>query len=161
MEIGSLGFPLEFNSIFTGRTAEDIQAKCSLQDPYIGLDAGYVQVTPISGVGPALIITPIGNTPFQAWRNLDEPYFDDTAYGSQVFEGLYEWQTLSLAYAENEWSEVEPWNEATSDVLEAGESVTFGLRFSLVADGIRGIQEVAEETGTPFVSTLSSGAALS
>jgi hypothetical protein len=40
VEIGSLGFPAEFNSIFTNRHAIDMQALCSLSDPYIGLDAG-------------------------------------------------------------------------------------------------------------------------
>lgn len=40
LEIGSLGFPTEFNSIFSSRTAEEMAAKCSLTDPYIGMDAG-------------------------------------------------------------------------------------------------------------------------
>lgn len=39
VEIGSLGFPIEFNSIFTNREAESFQANCSFQDPYIGLHA--------------------------------------------------------------------------------------------------------------------------
>lgn len=30
--------------IFTGRTAAETNEKCSLFDPYIGADAGYVQV---------------------------------------------------------------------------------------------------------------------
>ncbi len=30
LEIGSLGLPAEFNSIFTSRSPEDTQAKCSL-----------------------------------------------------------------------------------------------------------------------------------
>jgi hypothetical protein len=150
IEIGSLGFPMEFNSIFTDRTSEQTQALCSLHDPYIGLDAGYVQVTPLSGTGSALVVTPIGNTPFQAWRNLKEPSLDGTFYGSQTFEGYYEWQTLSLAYAENEWSFVEPWNEATSKILEAGETATFGLRFSLAINGVRDIETAVKNTGTPF-----------
>ncbi|KAF7117469.1 hypothetical protein CNMCM5793_006451 [Aspergillus hiratsukae] len=152
IEIGSLGFPTEFNSIFTNRSPEEMAAKCSLADPYIGLDAGYVQVTPTSGTGEALIVTPLGNTstPFEAWRNLDEPYFATTQYGSQTFEGFYEWQTLSKAYADKEWANVTPWNPPTSLVLNAGQSVTFGLRFSVVKDGIRDIQKAARATNTPL-----------
>ncbi|KAL5366247.1 hypothetical protein BJX96DRAFT_182433 [Aspergillus floccosus] len=151
LEIGSLGFPTEFNNIFTNRSAEEMMAKCSLADPYIGLDAGYVQVTPTSGTGEALIVTPLGNTttPFEAWRNLNEPVFDSTAYGSQTFEGLYEWQTRSKAFADNEWANVTPWNPATSFVLTAGQSATVGLRFSVVKDGIRGIQKAVQATNTP------------
>lgn len=44
VEIGSFGIPQEWNNIFTSRTAADVNQNCSLFDPYIGLDAGYVQV---------------------------------------------------------------------------------------------------------------------
>lgn len=149
LELGSLGFPAEFNSIFTGRDAETMLAECSLSDPYIGLHAGYIRVTPTSGTGPALVVTPIGNTPFEAYRNLDEPYFDDTAYGSQVFEGFYEWQVLTTAWAENEWAGKTPWNPASSAILEPGAELEFGLRFSVAREGVRGIDDTVESTGTP------------
>lgn len=71
---------------------------------YIGMDVGYIRVSPTSGNGPALIITPLNNTAMEAYRNLEESYFDDTAYESQAFEGYYEWQVLSKAWAENEWA---------------------------------------------------------
>ncbi|KAF7717077.1 Uncharacterized protein PECH_004513 [Penicillium ucsense] len=151
VEIGSLGFPTEFNSIFTNRTAEEMAAKCSLADPYIGMDAGYLQVSPTSGEGPALIVTPLTNTstPFEAWRNLNEPSVDPLYYGSQTFEGFYEWQIHSKAYAENEWSAVTPWNRPTSRILKPGQAITYGLRFSLVKNGIRGIQKAVQSTNTP------------
>ncbi|KAK1228578.1 hypothetical protein PQX77_008381, partial [Marasmius sp. AFHP31] len=38
VEIGSLGAPLEFNNIFTGRTAAQTNTLCSVFDPYIGKD---------------------------------------------------------------------------------------------------------------------------
>ncbi|KAF4220828.1 hypothetical protein CNMCM5878_000484 [Aspergillus fumigatiaffinis] len=152
IEIGSLGFPTEFNSIFTNRTPEEMSAKCSLTDPYIGMDAGYLQVTPTSGTGEALIVTPLGNTstPFEAWRDIDEPYFDSTAYGSQTFEGFYEWLVHSKAYADTEWRSAKPWNAPTSRILKAGQSTTVGLRFSVVNDGIRGIQKAVRATNTPL-----------
>ncbi|KAF4158076.1 hypothetical protein CNMCM6936_003710 [Aspergillus lentulus] len=152
IEIGSLGFPIEFNSIFTNRTPEEMSAKCSLTDPYIGMDAGYLQITPTSGTGEALIVTPLGNTStsFEAWRDIDEPYFDSTAYGSQTFEGFYEWLVHSKAYADTEWRNAKPWNPPTSRILKAGQSTTVGLRFSRVKDGIRGIQKAVRATNTPL-----------
>ncbi|KAF5863978.1 hypothetical protein ETB97_008913 [Aspergillus alliaceus] len=152
VEIGSLGFPIEANSIFTKRTADEVTAHCSLVDPYIGLDAGYLQFTPTSGQGPALIITPLANTstPFEAWRNLDEVPDQYTGYNSQTFEGFYEWQTHSKAYAENEWATVTPWNKPTARSLKPGETTTVGLRFSVVKDGVRKIQKAVQGTNTPL-----------
>lgn len=150
IQLGSLGFPVEFNNIFTNYTAAETQEFCSLFDPYIGMHAGYIRVAPISGNGAALVVTPLGDTPLEAYRNLDEPYYDSTAYGSQVFEGLYEWQTLTEAWAENEWNSTEPWNTPSSKTLASGESLTFGLRFSLAQDGIKAIDDAVQRTGTPY-----------
>ncbi|ROW16493.1 hypothetical protein VPNG_02733 [Cytospora leucostoma] len=150
IELGSLGFPAEFNSIFTNRTAEETQELCSLSDPYIGLDAGYIRVSPVNGEGKALVVTPLRYTPLEAYRNLDEPYYDATAYESQTFEGFYEWQTLTKAYAENEWNTTVPWNAPSSRIIEPSQSVTFGLKFSLADNGIRGIDDAVQGTETPY-----------
>ncbi|OBT71081.1 hypothetical protein VF21_09864 [Pseudogymnoascus sp. 05NY08] len=149
IEIGGLGFPAEFNSIFTNRQASDMLRLCSLSDPYIGMHAGQIRVAPTSGDGPALVVTPIGDTPMEAYRNLAETYYEDTAYGSQVSEGFYEWQVLSKAWAENEWSGKEPWNEPSSRTLQPGGSLKFGLRFSVAQGGVRDLDSIALGTGTP------------
>ncbi|KAK2811120.1 hypothetical protein FQN50_002456 [Emmonsiellopsis sp. PD_5] len=150
VEIGSLGFPTEFNSIFTDRTAEEIQEKCSLTDPYIGMHAGYLQVAPVNGAGSALVVTPLEDTPFEAYRNLPEASYEGTYYGSQTFEGFYEWQVLTQAWAENEWSGVAPWNPPSSRVLQPDESMHFGVRFSVAKNGIRGTDAVIRDTETPY-----------
>ena len=150
VEIGSLGFPIEFNSIFTTRTAEDTQAKCSLQDPYIGLGAGYVQVTPLSGPGPALVVTGLNGTNFEAWRFLHEATNTNLGYQSQTFEGFYEWQAHSLAWAQNEWKNVTPWNTPTSRILQPGQTYTVGLRFSLAQAGGRGVENTIKGLGKPY-----------
>ncbi|KAJ5832267.1 hypothetical protein N7474_000578 [Penicillium riverlandense] len=152
LELGSLGFPTEFNSIFSNRTAEQMAATCSLTDPYIGMDAGYLQVIPTSGTGAALIVTPLMNTstPLEAWRNLNEASIAPLYYGSQTFEGFYEWQIHSKAYAENEWAGAKQWNTPSSKILRPGQSATYGLRFSVVKDGVRGIQKAVQETNTPM-----------
>lgn len=150
VEIGSLGFPLEFNSIFTNRSALETQEVCSLTDPYIGLEAGYVQVTPVSGVGPVLVVTALNNTKFEAWRNLNETSYPGTEYGSQTFEGYYEWQVFSKAWAENEWKDVVPWNPPTSKVLEPNEEIKVGLKFSIASEGVRGIESTVRGAQTPY-----------
>ncbi|KAF5623242.1 glycoside hydrolase family 43 [Fusarium sp. NRRL 25303] len=152
IELGSLGFPAEFNSIFTNRTAEEMQARCSLADPYIGLDAGHIRVVPVKGIGNGLVVTPLNGTktPLEAYRNLDEPWFESTDYESQTFEGFYEWQVLTKAWAENEWKKQEPWNEPTSKMLKPGESFKVGVRFSK-SESIRDFDDAVKSTGTPVV----------
>ncbi|KAI1139284.1 hypothetical protein F5Y05DRAFT_343460 [Hypoxylon sp. FL0543] len=150
VEIGSLGFPAEFNSIFTNRAAADTQRLCSLSDPYVGMHAGHIRVSPVSGAGAALVVTPLGDTPLEAYRNLAEPSYAATAYGSQTFEGFYEWQALSRAWAENEWKEVQPWNTPSSRTLKPGETLQFGVRFSVAKGGVRDIDATVRGTGTPI-----------
>lgn len=149
VEIGSLGFPAEFNSIFTNRLATDMQRLCSLSDPYIGMHAGQIRVAPIRGTGAALVVTPLGDTPLEAYRNLPETYYSDTAYGSQTFEGFYEWQTLTKAWAENEWRAQTPWNTPSSKTLQPGQSLQFGVRFSVAKSGVRGLDAAVRGTNTP------------
>lgn len=148
VELGSLGLPVSINNIFTGRTAEETQDRCDLADPYIGLNAGYVRVSHLEGTGNALVITPIGTTKFEAWRFLPEPE-GNFSYQSQTFEGNYEWQIHTLAYAQNEWSSSTPWNEPTSKTLQPGEVYSVGLRFS-VAEKIQTIEDAVVKAGLPL-----------
>ncbi|KZT22629.1 hypothetical protein NEOLEDRAFT_1137625 [Neolentinus lepideus HHB14362 ss-1] len=152
VEIGALGAPLEFNNIFTGRTAAQTNEECSLFDPYIGLGAGYVQVTPLLGILPPLLVLPVpsssSGSQLEGWRFLPEDESNPPYYQSQTFEGLYEWQFHTLAYAENEWSGVVPWNEPTSVVLQPGETKSYGLQFRL-ASSIRGIEDALIEANRP------------
>jgi hypothetical protein len=119
--------------IFTDRTAADTNANCSVFDPYIGQDAGYVQVTPLLGTLPPLVVTPLSGThsPLEGWRFLPEDTSQPPYYQSQTFEGLYEWMFHTSAYATNEWSSVPggPWNAPTSATLAAGETRVYGLEF--------------------------------
>ncbi|KAF1929017.1 uncharacterized protein M421DRAFT_100731 [Didymella exigua CBS 183.55] len=148
VELGSLGLPVSINNIFTDKSAEDTAAQCALADPYIGLDAGYVRVSHLEGTGNALVITPIGATKFEAWRFLEEPD-GNFGYQSQTFEGNYEWQIHTLAYAQNEWNDSVPWNEPTSKTLQNGETYSVGLRFS-VAEKIQTIEDTVVKTGSPL-----------
>ncbi|KAH9855459.1 hypothetical protein C2E23DRAFT_857655 [Lenzites betulinus] len=153
VEIGSLGAPLEFNNIFTGRTAAQTNELCSLFDPYIGQDAGYVQVTPLLGTLPPLLVLPIAKSPLEGWRFLPESTSTSLGYQSQTFEGLYEWQFHTLAYAQNEWKNVTPWNAPSSATLQPGETRTYGLRFVL-APSIREIEDTLQSAGRPVAAGI-------
>ncbi|KAI8176026.1 hypothetical protein K4K51_006969 [Colletotrichum sp. SAR 10_75] len=148
VELGSLGLPISINNVFSTREAENLQDKCSLADPYIGLDAGYVRVSPVKGTGNALVVAPLGSSPFEAWRLLSEPQ-GDYYYQSQTYEGNYEWMIHSKAWAETEWKGGAPWNTPTSKTLEAGETYTVGLKFS-VAESIQTIEDAVEKSGIPL-----------
>jgi hypothetical protein len=135
VDIGALGIPMVFNNIITKRSLEEAHEKCSFADPYIGLDAGYLQVTRLSGKGPALLVVPEEKTPFEAYQPLDEPMRRE-----QTFEGMLAWMVHSRAYAENEWRNATPWNPPTMATLQPGEARTYGLKF-LVTPEIREIEK--------------------
>lgn len=144
VEIGSLGIPMVFNNILHERSLEEAHAVASFHDPYIGKDAGYLQVTRLTGLGPALLVVPYGDTPFEAYN----PLLSDPTRRGVTFEGFYEWMPLSLAHAQSDWSEAEPWNLPTSATLRPGESRSWGVRF-LVADGLRDIEPTLAEHRRP------------
>ncbi len=156
VQIGALGIPMIFNNVLNERSLEDAHAKCSFYDPYIGEDAGYLQVTRLSGHGPALVVVPDGKTPFEAYspildhpgRRGAKPVFTDPTPRGITFEGFYEWMVHSQAYAENEWKAARPWNPPTALSLAPGESRTYGIRF-LLSDSIRDIENTLAENGRP------------
>ncbi|RED23280.1 hypothetical protein BD847_2328 [Flavobacterium cutihirudinis] len=134
-EIGALGVPMVFNNILEGKTLDETHLHNVFFDPYIGKDAGYLEVKRLSGHGPALLLLPETNMPFEAYR----PLLDDETPRSIVFEGFHEWMPFSKAYAEQEWKSAEQWNTPTSLTLKSGETKSFALKFVLV-DQIENIQ---------------------
>lgn len=129
VEIGALGIPMIFDNILEGRTLEQTHAKNVFYDPYIGNDAGYLQVTRLSGQAPSLLVIPVKNTSFEAYNPLND---DNTPRGI-AFEGFYEWMVHSKAFAENEWKNANPWNIPTSAVINPGETKNYALQ--LVVSG--------------------------
>jgi hypothetical protein len=158
VQIGALGIPMVFNNVISNRTLDAAHAQCSFADPYIGRDAGYVQVTRLSGAGPALLVLPDGKTPFEAWNPiLNAPktgskdpvaIFTDLTPRAQTFEGFLEWMVHTKAYADGEWSKAQPWNPATDLTLAAGESKTYGVVF-LLSDSIRNIEKTLAKYKRP------------
>lgn len=155
VEVGALGFSMVFNNVLNNRKLDQAHALCSFYDPYIGEDAGYLQVTRLSGHGPALVVVPDGHTPFEAYSPIlsrrrnqpNDPFTDPTPRGV-TFEGFYDWMVYSGAFAENEWKNAEQWNPPTVLTLKPGETRTYGLRF-LVADEIRDIERTLATNHRP------------
>ena len=143
VQLGALGLPMVFNNIITGRNLKESHEKCSFSDPYIGQDAGYLQVTRLSGAGPALVVVPDGQTPFEAYQLLAEP-----TRPSQTFEGAFAWMVHTRAYADEEWRGVVPWNPPTHATLAPGATKTYGVKF-LLADGIRKIEATLAQDERP------------
>lgn len=164
VEIGSLGIPMIFNNIITGRTLEQAHAVCSFYDPYIGEDAGYLRVTRLNGHGPALLVVPDGRTPFEAYKPILNPDWGRHGYGHApvpelfrdltprgiTFEGFYDWMVHSGALQANEWKHAQPWNRATTFTLQPGQSRTYALRF-LLSDSIQDIEKTLAANSRPVV----------
>ena len=156
VRIGALGIPMIFDNVLNDRSLEQAHAICSFYDPYIGEDAGYVQVTRLNGHGPVLLVIPDGKTPFEAYNPIldrkgqseAKPIFTDLTPRGITFEGFYEWMVHSQAYAENEWRNVQPWNPASTLDLKAGESKMYGLKFVL-SDSIRNIEKTLSDNKRP------------
>ena len=144
VEIGSLGIPMIFNNILTNKSLEEAHAECSFYDPYIGSDAGYLQVARLHGKGKVLLVLPHESTPFEAYKPL---HADRTPRGI-TFEGFHEWMVHTQAYAEQEWSQAEPWNTPGSVRLNPGDSREYGLKFVL-ADSLRDIEPTLQQHDRP------------
>lgn len=143
VQLGALGIPMVFNNILTGRNLQEAHEKCSFSDPYIGQDGGYLQVTRLSGAGPALVVVPDGPTPFEGYQLLSEP-----TRPTQTFEGMFAWMVHTQALAEDEWRGVIPWNPPTSATLAPGATKSYGIKF-LLADEIRNIETTLAQNNRP------------
>ena len=149
VEIGGLGIPMIFNNILEGKSLDETHAQNVFYDPYIGMDAGYLQVTRLSGLAPSLLVLPDGDTPFEAYN----PLLDDPTPRSIVFEGFYEWMVYSKAYAEQEWKGVEQWNTPRSATLKPGEVRQIGLKL-LVAGPVKTLENKLVQQQRPVAVSV-------
>jgi hypothetical protein len=146
VEIGALGIPMVFNNNFNNKSLEQAHAENVFFDPYIGEDAGYLQVIRLNGLGKVLLVVPTNNTPFENYR----PLTDDPLRSGYTNEGLHEWMVHSKAFAETEWKGVEQWNESSSVILKPGESRSYGVKF-LLANSVRDIENCLMKAKRPVV----------
>ncbi|MGE8241652.1 MAG: DUF5695 domain-containing protein, partial [Sphingobacterium sp.] len=144
IEIGALGIPLPFNNNMDYKNLNQAHAQNVFFDPYIGKDAGYLQVNHLHGNGPSLLVLPYSNAGFEAYS----PLLDDPTPRSITFEGFHEWMIHSKALAETAWKGVEQWNTPTSTLLKPNESKTFALKFVL-APSIKEIENTLLKNNRP------------
>lgn len=149
IEIGALGIPMVFNNILEGKSLIETHAQNVFFDPYIGKDAGYLEVKCLSGRGPALLVLPEENMAFEAYR----PLLDDPTPRSIVFEGFHEWMVHSKAYADQEWKGANQWNTPTSAILKPGETRKFALKLVL-AENIESIQNTLIKYEQPVATSI-------
>lgn len=156
VEIGALGMPMVFDNIITDRSLEQAHAKASFVDPYIGNDAGYLQVTRLNGRGPALLVLPDGRTPLEQYRIIHDAakapagdIFTDGTKRQQTFEGFYDWMVASQGMGDKG----QPWNPATGFTLAPGERRSVGVRLVL-APSIRGIEATLQAERRPLAIGL-------
>lgn len=158
VEIGALGMPMTFDNIITDRNLEQAHAQASFADPYIGRDAGYVQVTRLNGAGPALLVLPGRATPLEAYVPIPtlretggKAVIVEASPRAQTSEGFYDWTVASAAYAQTDWAKAgKPWNDPTSIRLAPGESRQIGLRF-VTSPSIRAIEPTLMAEQRPVV----------
>ena len=157
VHLGGIGVPMVFNNIMNGRTLEQSYTTCSFYDPYIGQDAGYVQVARLFGTGPVLLIAPEGRAPLEAWKPIldkrvsrdgEAALLNDPTRRGMTFEGSYEWMIHSAGFADTEWKGAEQWNQPTEAVLQPGKSVTYTLHL-FVAPSLREIERTLTTHGRP------------
>ena len=144
VEIGALGIPMVFNNNSNGKSLDQAHSESVFFDPYIGADAGYLQVVRLHGEGKALVAVPFGKTPFEAWR----PLTDDPLPAGYTYEGLHEWMVHTKSYAETDWKDAEQWNNPTSEILAPGETVSYGVKF-ILAGSVREIENALVSAGRP------------
>ena len=131
-QLGGLGMSMVFNNDWTNLDLKTTARHCSITEPNIGQDGGWVKVTRISGEGRILVVLPEGRGGMNAWR----PLLSDPTPRSAVFEGFYEYTFLADAYRTNEWSTVPDerlWTPTESVTLPPGGSITYGLRMRLLS----------------------------
>ncbi|WP_318350186.1 DUF5695 domain-containing protein [Aquipluma nitroreducens] len=144
VEIGALGIPMIFNNNFDGKELDQAHEETVFFDPYIGRDAGYLQVVRLNGHSPVMLVVPYGKTPFEAYR----PLTDDPTPQGTTFEGFHEWMVNSKAFAENEWKGSEQWNRPTSVTLNPGETHNIGVKF-ILTDKVENIEKTLIENNRP------------
>jgi len=144
VEIGALGIPMIFNNNFDGKELDQAHEETVFFDPYIGRDAGYLQVVRLNGHAPVMLVVPYGKTPFEAYR----PLTDDPTPQGTTFEGFHEWMVNSKAFAENEWKGSEQWNRPTFATLNPGETHNIGVKF-ILTDKVENIEKTLIENNRP------------
>eukprot|EP00727_Mastigamoeba_balamuthi_P011149 m51a1_g6657 hypothetical protein (1131) ;mRNA; r:149604-153148 len=148
--VSGFGVAIPSNNDWTGRSLEDAHATCSITDPYVGAEAGWVQIVRLNGRGSAIVVLPERGTTFEAWR----PLADYVVPRGVTFEGIYEWVVHSAGWAASDWKSTGTlWNKPTQVTLAPGKSVTYGFVFAL-APSVAEVEPTVRKYGVPVAMAL-------
>ena len=149
LEVGAWGAAMIFDTMATQgggqRSLNDFAGNCSMVDPAIAGEGGWVSATRMTGTGGVLLIVPEGGAGVQAWRLMRE------ASGGESFELM----SLSKAYNDSEWADAKgpQWLTPTSRVLAPGEDTNFTYRL-LLAPSVRDKDKALAAAGFPVVQAV-------
>lgn len=149
LEIGYLGIPMIFDNVLHRKNLEEAHLEKVFYDPYIGADAGYLQVVRLHGKSPVLLVLPEENARFEAYN----PLLDDLTPRNITFEGFHDWVIHSKALAETKWENSKPWVKPSSKILAPGDTYTSSLRMVL-SDNIKTIEATLAEQNRPVAVGL-------
>lgn len=151
VEVGAWGAAMVFDTMATEgggqRTLVDLAGNCSMVDPAISGEGGWVSVTRMTGTGGVLLVVPEGGVGVEAYREMHE------ASGGQAFELL----SLSKAWADDEWAHARgpQWVAPTSRLLAPGEVAAFTYRL-LLAPSVRDKDAALAAAGFAVVQAVPS-----
>ena len=152
LRLSALGLAMAFDQNFVGRSLPQVAAQASFAEPFLGGGGGYVQVSRATGLGPVLLLTPLGEgSGFEAWRPLRNG--EDAMRLDFMYEMSYELMLHSQHYAEGAWRGATPWNPATGATLAPGEARSYGVALHL-APSLQRVEETLLRAGRLVATPL-------
>ena len=131
VELGAFGVSALFSSNWNDMDLDQAAAYCSLAEPYIGGEHGWVKVTRLTGMGRVLLMTPAegyrATSGLTAWRQLKGDDMTPTGY---AFEGHYQWTSIVGAW-QDDWKQSQPWVEPSHPTLLLEPNASLIFRYSL------------------------------
>ena len=139
LEVGGWGAAMVLMTMSVGgqKTLDQMAASCTMVDPAIIGEGGFVSATRMTGGGPVLLVVPERGAGVQSWRRMRE------ASGGE----FYELTSHSTAYAAAEWmGSGTPFVPPTSIRVPGGGSATVGYRL-LLAPSVRAKDDALAAAG--------------
>ena len=158
--LGALGLSSPFSSNWNALELRQAAAQCSLAEPAISGDHGWVKVTRLTGEGRVLLVSPLpshrSTSALHHWRQLKGEDATPTGY---AFEGHYEWTAISAAW-DDDWQQRSPWTGGAGPLqLDVGQTVTFAWQYQLIPS-VRSLESALLAQGE-FTATAVPGYLLS
>ena len=145
--LGALGLSALFSSNWNDLDLRRAAEQCSLAEPSIAGDHGWVKVTRLTGEGRVLLMSPVPahrqTSALHHWRQLKG---EDATPAGYAFEGHYEWTAISDAW-DADWHQPQPWTGGAGPIqLAVGESATFAWQYQLIPN-VRALEPILLSQG--------------